>query len=157
MGIAISLKKYLDQQGVAYEVLTHHYTTSSLAAAQAANVPAGSLAKPVILEDEQGYVMAVLPANCRLELGSLHQLLHRRLGLATEKEVTGLFKDCELGAIPPVGAPYGLQVVVDDSLDSQPDIYFEGGDHRALLHIRHTELEGLLPGARHGQISHRVI
>lgn len=157
MGIAKRLKNFLDQQGVAYEVLAHHHTTSSLAAAQAANVPAGSLAKPVILEDEQGYVMAVLPANCRLELGSLHQLLHRRLGLATEQAVTRLFKDCERGAIPPVGQAYGLEVVVDDSLASQSDIYFEGGDHRALLHVRHASLERLLPGARHGHISHRVI
>lgn len=157
MGIAMRLKNYLEQQGVAYEILTHHRTTSSLAAAQAANVPAGSLAKPVILEDDEGYVMAVLPANCRLELGSLHQMLHRRLGLATEQELADLFNDCELGAIPPVGEAYGLEMVVDDSLASQPDIYFEGGDHRALLHVRHTDLAGLMPGARHGHISHRVI
>ena len=157
MGIAKRLKNYLEQQGVPYEVLIHHRTTSSLAAAQAANVPAGSLAKPVILEDDQGYVMAVLPANCRLALGSLHLLLHRRLGLATEQAVAGLFKDCERGAIPPVGQAYGLEVVVDDSLARQPDIYFEGGDHRALLHVRHAALAGLLPGARHGNISHRVI
>jgi Ala-tRNA(Pro) deacylase len=157
MGIAKRLKNYLEQQGVDYEVLTHHRTTSSLAAAQAANVPAGSLAKPVILEDDQGYVMAVLPANCRLELGSLHLLLHRRLGLATEQEVADLFQDCELGAIPPVGEAYGLEVVVDDSLARQSDIYFEGGDHRALLHVRHAALAELLPGARHGRISHRVI
>ena len=101
--------------------------------------------------------MAVLPANCRLELGSLHLLLHRRLGLATEQEVADLFQDCEPGAIPPVGEAYGLEVVVDDSLASQSDIYFEGGDHRALLHVRHAALAGLMPGALHGHISHRVI
>lgn len=157
MGISRRLKNYLDQQGVAYDVLPHHYTTSSLAAARAANVPTGSLAKSVILEDEQGYLMAVLPANCRLELGALHRLLHRRLGLATEQEVAELFKDCELGAIPPVGEAYGLGVVVDERLDSQPDIYFEGGDHRALLHVRHKALAGLLPGARRGHISRQVV
>ena len=156
MGIAKRLKNYLDQQGVTYEVLTHHRTTSSLAAAQAANVPAGSLAKSVILEDDLGFVMAVLPANCRLELGTLHQLLHRRLGLATEREVAELFQDCELGAIPPVGEAYGLEVVMDDSLADQLDIYFEGGDHRALLHVNHTALAHLMHSAHHGHISHRV-
>ena len=153
MAIATRLKKYLEQHRVDYDVVPHHHTSSSMATARAALIPAGSLAKSVLLEDDRGYLMAVLPANCRLDLGRLHHMLQREIGLATEQEVAAVFQDCELGAVPPVGMAYGLEVIVDDGLSEQSDIYFESGDHRALLHISHTQLPGLLPGARHGRFS----
>ena len=53
--------------------------------------------------------------------------------LADEDEIGRMFPDCELGAVPPVGDPYGLPVMVDDALAVQPDIYFEAGDHLSLL------------------------
>ena len=40
-----------------------------------------------------------------------------------------LFKDCEFGAVPPLGLAYGMSTVIDDCLSEQPEIYFEAGDH----------------------------
>jgi len=157
MGIALTLRQYLNRSGIDYEVLSHQHTTSSLATAHAALVPAGCLAKPVILEDDGGFLMAVIPANCRLELGQVHRLLHRPLGLATEQAVTALFRDCEAGAVPAVGSAYGMEMLVDDSLVKQPDVYIEGGNHRELLHMRNREFRRLLSTARHGPISHPFI
>ena len=84
MAIAITLKQYLAKKGVNYELVTHSPTPTSLAAAHAAQVPDDRVAKSVILEDEQGFLMAVVPASHRVELGTLHHTLHRNLGLATE-------------------------------------------------------------------------
>lgn len=156
MGVALSLRQYLDQNGIDYEVLSHQRTSSSLATAHAAHVPAGSLAKSVILEDDGGFLMAVVPANCRLELGQVHRLLKRPLGLATEETVAALFQDCETGAVPAAGGAYGMEMLVDDSLVDQPEIYIEGGDHRELLHMRNREFRRLLSSSRHGHISHRI-
>ncbi len=154
MSLAPTLRQYLADNGIAYEILAHQRTTSSLATAYAAHVPAGSLAKSVILEDERGYLMAVIPANCRLELGQVHRLLNRRVGLATEDSVAALFRDCEAGAVPAAGCAYGLDVLVDDSLVEQPEVYVEGGDHRELLHMSNGQFRRLLSTARHGHISH---
>lgn len=156
MAIAITLQQYLAKKGVHYELVPHPPTPTSLAAAHAAQVPDDRVAKSVILEDEQGFLMAVVPASHRVELGTLYRTLHRNLGLATEPEVVALFQDCEIGAIPAVGTAYGLPVIVDDSLTERPDIYFEAGDHRELIHMDTRQFKKLLPRVKHGRFSHRV-
>lgn len=156
MAMAITLKHYLDKKGVDYDLVPHDPTPTALAAAHAAHVPDDCVAKPVILEDEKGFLMAVVPASHRVELGTLHNTLHRNLGLATELELAALFQDCELGAIPAVGPAYGLPVIVDDSLTERPDIYFEAGDHRELIRMDTRQFKKLLPRVKHGRFSHRA-
>ena len=75
------------------------------------------------------------------------------MSLAGEHEVTELFQDCVRGAIPAVGECYGLDVVVDTSIDGQPDVYFEGGDHTSLVHMTGAQFAGLTATARHGSFS----
>src|SRR5689334_12080514 len=134
MGIAKHLEDYLDARGVAYEVIPHSRAVSTIASAVCAGVPSERVAKAVLLEDEAGYLLALVPASHRIQLGRLRQYLDRHLGLAPERELTALFGDCEFGAIPAAAAgAYGLPMICDDSLAEQPDIYFEGGDHRSLV------------------------
>ena len=100
--------------------------------------------------------MAIIPATHHLELGKVSQQLHRRFGLATESELASLFNDCELGAIPPVGSAYGLQVLMDDSLNDKDDIYFESGDHTDLIHMRGDDFLNLNQNAIHATISRHL-
>jgi Ala-tRNA(Pro) deacylase len=153
MAIAVSLKEYLDSRGIAYDVITHERATSMLEAAQCAGIPGDCVVKTVVLEDEDGYMLAAVPASHHIRMGALRRALNRPAGLATEGELAGLFADCELGAIPPVGEVYGLEVIVDDSLNGQPDLYFEGGDHRTLVHVHRDAFARLMQGARHGRIT----
>ena len=155
MSIASTVSDYLAEHDVAYDVLTHPHTASSGETAEASHVPGNRLAKSVILGDEQGYLMVVLPSNRQVDLGELHRQLNRNLGLATERELGSLFADCETGALPAMGPAYGLETVVDDLLAEQPDIYFEAGDHEQLIHVS-AETFQLLLGDRiqRGQFSH---
>jgi len=153
MALALSLERYLIKIGIRYGVVTHRPTKYSMASAHAACVPAGRLAKSVVLRDDQGYLVAVAPASHRLRLGSLHLQLRRTLGLATELELRALFMDCAVGAIPPLGPVYGLDVIIDDSLLGQPEIYFEGGDHCELIYVAGADFQRLLPNALHGRFS----
>jgi Ala-tRNA(Pro) deacylase len=155
MTIASTVSNYLAEHDVAYDVLTHPHTASSGESAQAAHVPGMRLAKSVILEDEQGYLMVVLPSNRQINLGELHRQLNRNLGLATESELSGLFSDCEIGALPAVGPAYGMETVVDDTLAEQSDIYFEAGDHEQLIHVSAETFQALVGDrALHGHFSH---
>lgn len=156
MGMATRLNQFLNEHQVEYEVLTHPHTASSMETAEAAHVPGDKLAKTVILEDDQGYVMAVLPASHKVDLGTLHRELNRPLGLASEPELDRLFSDCELGAIPPIGTAYGLETIVDDTLAEQPDLYFECGDHEHLVHMNGETFVNLLEGARITHFSRHV-
>jgi Ala-tRNA(Pro) deacylase len=153
MPISARLKWYLDSHGVKYDLIPHIHTGTSLGAAQAAHVPGERLAKSVLLEDERGYVMAVLPASRRISLRDLEEQLERHLELASEAELSQLFRDCEVGALPPVGAAFGIPTVVDDSLMNAPDVWFEAGDHEDLVHMRGIEFLSLFTGARHGRFS----
>lgn len=152
MAMSPTLQRFLSQHAVAYEVLSHAHTSTSLNSASAAHVPGNKLAKSVILEDEDGYLMAVIPATEHLKIGKLNQTLHRRMGLATEMELHDLFADCDIGAIPPVGLAYGVETIVDDSLMECSDIYFEAGDHTELIHVKGGSFRKLMQDSQHADL-----
>lgn len=147
MTIARTLQDYLAQRGITYDLIAHPHSRSSMETAQVSHVPGDRLAKGVVLEDEEGYLLAVLPSNCHVHLGELSKQLARRLGLATEAEIKDLFADCELGAIPPVGAAYGIRTVVAHELTAQPELFFEAGDHEHLLRLSQSEFGRLMENA----------
>jgi Ala-tRNA(Pro) deacylase len=154
MAIAATVSNYLAEHDVAYDVLMHPHTATSGESAQAAHVPGTRFAKSVVLEDEQGYLMVVLPSDRQINLGELHRQFNRNLGLATEGELGSLFRDCEIGALPAIGPAYGMDTVVDDTLAEQSDIYFEAGDHEQLIHVSAEIFQTLLgEDARHGHFS----
>lgn len=150
MALATTLQQYLADHGIDYEVVQHAPTPSATRSAQASHVPGSRLAKAVIVKHEDGYLMAVLSANDHIQMGKLGESLGQRVGLATEQEVGELFGDCELGAVPPVGAAYGVDMVVDEALDREPDIYFEGGDHESLVHVSADAFQKLMAGVKRG-------
>ena len=156
MTIALRLRRYLESEGIKYDTLAHTRTLTSSRTAQAAHVSGELLVKSVIVHHELGYVVAVAPSTHRVELGTLQGILNLRLGLATENEIGRLFDDCELGAIPPVGAAYGLAVVVDESADHLPDVYFEAGDHATLVHVTGDVFRRLTKNARRSHFSHHA-
>ena len=149
MSIAHRLKDYIAQHHLRYDVLTHPHSHNSMETAQLAHVPGRSLAKTVILGDDEGYLMAVLPSTHHVQIGKLGKVMNRPLRLATEYEIGQLFDDCETGAIPPVGEAYGMKVVMDDSLADEPEIYFEAGDHERLIQMSREDFMTMMRSAIH--------
>lgn len=156
MSMARAVQEYLASHHVAYELVEHPRALSSMRTAEAAHIPGEQLAKSVVLEDDAGYLVAVLPSTHRVDLGQLHHQLHRLMGLAVEPEVGGLFRDCELGAIPPIGAAYRIETIVDDSLLQQPEVYFEAGDHEALVHVTGKAFGAMMAGVPHGRFARHI-
>ena len=152
MGIAISLEQYLSDQGIAYDALRHDRTECAAESAAVGNIPGASMAKAVVLNCRDGHVLAVVPASRQVQLEKVGRCIKQPVSLAIETELASLFPDCEAGAVPPVGAAYGLRTVVDDSLEAQKDIYFEAGDHRTLVHVRGDEFLRLMRSVSHGRI-----
>jgi len=155
MATASRVEDYMMRHGVHCDVLTHPHSHSSMETAELARVPGDRVAKSVILEDDDGYVMAVLPSTYHVRLGKLSRELNRRLRLATEDELARLFTDCETGAIPPLGLAYGMPTIVDDSLALQSEIYCEGGDHETLLHMNRDAFMALMEHADHARFARR--
>ena len=156
MTIAKQLKDYLDAQDVSYDLVTHPRTMTSSETAQAAHIAGDLVAKSVLIHHEEGHFLAVVPSTHRIDLGTLQALAGTRLGLAAEKEVGEIFNDCDLGAVPPIGAAYGIEVMIDRSLDAAPEVFFEGGDHRTLVHTDNAAFRAMTKGARREVFSHHV-
>ncbi len=152
MTMTTTIQNFLAKNGIAYDIVPHNTTSTTLSSAQSAHIRGDMVAKSVILEDEIGYLMAVVPATHRVKIGKLNRLLDRHMGLATEEELKEVFFDCAVGAIPPIGPAYGMQSIVDDDLLKCDDIYFEAGNHHELIHIKGKDFQQLMKGAPHSSI-----
>jgi Ala-tRNA(Pro) deacylase len=156
MPIAKTVQWYLEANGVSYETLHHPHSRTSEETADVAFIWGDQLAKTVLLEDERGYVIAIVPASCRLDFKKLERQLDRKLELASEAELADVFPDCEMGALPPLGQAYGIPTVYDDRLRRLSCVYFEGGDHRDLVYLGGREFIDLLRDSPHGDLCRAV-
>jgi Ala-tRNA(Pro) deacylase len=144
----------MESAGVSYDTVPHQRTSTSRQSAISAHVPGSKMAKTVVVHHEVGYALAVVPSTHRVELGALQDILDKRLGLASEDETETLFADCDTGAIPPIGAAYDVPVILDESLGEADDVYFEGGDHKTLVHVSGRDFRNLTKGAQRARFSH---
>ncbi len=153
MTIAQTVSRHLDGKHIEYQVVHHRHSGSSLESARSAHINSQEIAKGVLLKDDAGYVLAVVPASRELDLKEAEQELGRRLFLAKEKELNDVFMDCSIGAVPAIGPAYGLLTIVDTQLRTLDNIYFESGDHEELIHVSESEFENLMEGATYKHIS----
>ena len=153
MAIAPTFQKYLATKNVLYDIVAHEPTMSSMRTAEACRISGDRIAKGVVLRDEYGYVLAILPASHHIRLDDLRTQLGLDVELAAEYEIEELFDDCLPGAIPPAGECYGLDTMIDDSIEELPEVYLEGGDHETLVHMSHAQFASLTATARHGCFS----
>ncbi|EUC12098.1 aminoacyl-tRNA deacylase [Paraburkholderia hospita] len=156
MSISATLQDCLRSKGSQYEIVHHPHSHSSIETAAAAHIPGDRLAKTVLFEDEHGYVATVLPSTYAVRLSELWAKTGRHLLLAKEVDLRELFKDCDMGALPPVCTAYGMRTYLDESLAQQPDVYFEAGDHEALIHMGTDHFLDLMDRAERARFARRM-
>ncbi len=128
--------EFLDKSGVNYEIIEHAPVFTAQRIAAAAHEMGRYVAKPVIVRVDGKYVMCVLSACYKIDLGALkNQLGAKSAELAEEKDMGRLFGDCELGAEPPFGNLYDLPTVIDNSLEKDDHIVFQGGTHERAIRM----------------------
>jgi len=134
--------EFLENQKVPYEVFAHERAYTAQGVTAAAHVRGRDFAKVVIVKAAEGrQVMAVIPGPRHVDLDALGGLLGSRVELAREEEFAGLFPGCELGAEPPFGNLYGLQVYADESLHRDPDVVFNAGNHNEVIRMKWLDYE----------------
>jgi len=136
------LKETLDQAGIKYVLVSHSPAYTAQEVAASAHVPGKEVAKTVIVRSGASLAMAVLPASKQIDFHKLAEGMKvKKVELATEEEFRGLCPDCELGAMPPFGHFYGLEVIVDQVLEKDEEIYFNAGTHRELLKMKYADFQ----------------
>ncbi len=139
------LKRFLDQHRVKYVTVSHStaYTAQEIAAS--AHVKGKELAKTVMIKIDGEMVMTVLPASFQVDLYMLMDVFEaENVELATEDEFKGLFGECELGAMPPFGNLYGLDVYVARELVEDDEIAFNAGSHTELVKLAYEDYARLV-------------
>lgn len=122
--------EFLDKEAVRYKQSEHPPTFTAQEMAAVEHEPGRFVAKPVIVKVDGKYLMCVLSACCKIDLGRLKdQLGAGSVELADETEIGRIFDDCELGAEPPFGNLYNLSTVMDKALEEDDHIKFQAGTH----------------------------
>lgn len=145
MPILKRLQSYLDANKIPYEVVHHPKAYTAHDVAHTLDVPGKLVAKVVMVKADSYFVMSVLPSTWRVDLKRLRDVLEtREVRLATEAEIANLFPDCQVGAMPPFGNLYGVEVYVDQLLTEDESIVFEAGTHVGAIKLRYKDFAALV-------------
>lgn len=123
----------------------HSMAFTAVDIAKSAHIPSRELAKTVIIEVDDEMAMAVIPANYKVKLNILKEALGTdNIRLADEAEFTPRFQDCEVGAMPPFGCLYDMDVYVAESLTEDEKIAFNAGSHLEIVQMDYKDYENLV-------------
>lgn len=138
-----AVTSYLDERGIAHEVVEHDETFTAAAEARASGMKPHDAAKTMLLRDGDEYRLAVIPASERLDLHKVRDLLgaSRRLRLASEEEMKADFAVFDVGAMPPFGGMLPVPEVLDRKLLEHERVLCTGGDHRHSVLIDPRDIE----------------
>ena len=139
------LKEFLDSHNIKYVVMTHSPAYTAQAIAAAAHVSGKELAKTVMVKIDGKMAMAVLPASYRVDLDLMRGAVDAEMvEIATEAEFEGMFPGCEVGAMPPFGNLYGMDVFSAKRLAEDEEIVFNAGTHIELIRLAYADFERLV-------------
>lgn len=143
--LSTKLIEFLDKHKTKYEVISHSLAYTAQEIAASAHIPGKRLAKTVIVQIDGDTIMAVLPASYRVDFKLLKKVIGAsKLELLREEEFKDLFPDCDIGAMPPFGNLYDMQVLVAESLAEEEEIAFNAGSHTDLIKMAYKDYERLV-------------
>lgn len=142
MSIPNQIKKFLDAHDIRYRHFTHPQAFTASETAEAQHVSGRDLAKAVVVMADDRLMLAVVPANDRLDVEKLSHLAGASsIRLAREDEFEEIFAGCEVGAEPPFGTLFKLPVWLDASFEDHRDIIFNAGTHTDTIQMSIEDYE----------------
>lgn len=142
---AAKLKEFLDTHGVRYVSISHSIVYTAQEIAASAHVRGKEMAKTVIVRIDGKLAMAVLAASPKVDVNLLREAVGAiQVEIATERDFREAFPGCELGAMPPFGNLWGMDVYVDARLSEDKEIAFNAGTHRELIRMSYGDFDRLV-------------
>ncbi len=141
---ANKLRDFLDSNKIKYTTISHSPAYTAQQVAASAHIPGKELAKTVVIKLDGKIAMAVLPASYKVDFGLLKKAVKaQKAELAGEQEFKDMFPECEVGAMPPFGNLYGMDVFVAESLTEDDEIAFNACSHKELIRMPFKDYEKL--------------
>jgi Ala-tRNA(Pro) deacylase len=139
------LKEFLDSQAVKYLKIAHSPAYTAREVAQSLHIKGHKVAKTVIVAIEGKMAMAVMPANRSIDFDHFQKEIGvSEIKLASEGQFKDMFPDCEVGAMPPFGNLYGMEVYVDRHLTDDEEMFFNACSHSELVRMSYQDFERLV-------------
>ena len=139
------IRNFLDEQNIKYVVIIHSPTYTAQEIAASAHIPGKELAKTVMIKVDGRMTMAVLPASYTVDFLLIKKAAAaKNVELASEEEFKYLFPECEIGAMPPFGNLYNIDVLVSKTLAEDENISFNAGSHKELIKLAYKDFEKLV-------------
>ena len=130
------LKEFLNENNIRYTTIIHSLAYTAQEIAALTHIKGQEMAKTVMVKVDGKMAMVVVPATLQVDLDLLAaQLSVESVVLASEQEFTGLFPQCEVGAMPPFGNLYGLELFCAEELGEDEEIAFNAGTHTELIQM----------------------
>jgi Ala-tRNA(Pro) deacylase len=140
-----TLRDFLDRNRIKYVVISHSPAHTAQEVAASAHIPGRAMAKTVIVKLDGRLAMAVLPASEMIDLDLLGDAAFaQQAELSDENEFRDRFPGCELGAMPPFGNLYGMDVYVADSLAEDDEIAFNAGSYTEVIRMAYPDYARLV-------------
>jgi Ala-tRNA(Pro) deacylase len=139
------LKEFLDSNKIKYSSISHSSAYTAMEIAAMAHVPGKDLAKTIMVKINGHMAMVVLPATHMIKMDLLKKAVgNENIRLATEEEFRDKFPDCEVGAMPPFGNLYSMEVYASSALRDDEEIVFNAGTHSELIKLSYKDFERLV-------------
>jgi Ala-tRNA(Pro) deacylase len=139
------LTEFLDAHHIKYVQIHHSPAFTAREVAVSAHLPFREVAKTVVLTTAGVHFLAILPSSEMIDLPLLRELIEKPdLRLASESELNTLFPECDVGAMPPFGNLFGLDVIVSPPLTEDDEIAFNAGSHRDMVRMSYADYERLV-------------
>jgi Ala-tRNA(Pro) deacylase len=139
------LKKYLDEHQIPYITISHSQAFTAQQVAASTHIPGKEMVKTVVIKINSKMAMAVLPASYHVDFNLLQEITgEEKVRLASETEFKDMFPDCEVGAMPPFGNLYDMDVYVAETLAEDEEIAFNAGTHTEVIRMTFKDFERLV-------------
>lgn len=142
-GPSAELVGWLTHHALEFEIHEHHASYTALGTARAEHVSPDTFSKVVLVATHDGRrVMLVVDACDRVDLTKVCRAIDSAdARLLDEDEMATVAPQDELGALPAVGALYGLPMYADHAVREDAAITFNAGSHRYAVRIERAGWE----------------
>jgi Ala-tRNA(Pro) deacylase len=133
------IKEFLKENNVNFVVTTHKpvYTSEEAAAVRGTDLKTG--AKAMVIRSEGRFYLFVICADRKIDFKKVREILNSdSVSFATEDEVMKI-SGCKIGAIPPFGNLFDVDIYVDKSLLSVENINFNAGRNDTSIFMKRDD------------------
>lgn len=150
MTIPASVLEMLDTQKISYNV-TRLAPEATLSLVPNPNTT--SIVKSLLVQDAQGRMQVLIPADSLLDLDAMFRQFGRNFDGVPSDDIKPLISKHKLMSLPAIPRWQGMPTLVDASLLKKETLWLESGDAVQMVEMKREDFEGIITAGNVGAIT----